>query len=427
MEVKLGYKQIEVGVIPQEWESVSLEAITNHIADGLHGTPVYSPNGEYFFINGNNLNAGKLVITGDTQSVTRSEFMKHRKPLNDRSILMSINGTIGNLGLFSGEPVVLGKSVAYLNVKPGISKLYVYHSLQTQFVKQQFFDGLTGSTIGNLGLGTIRRTKIFLPPNETEQRAIAEALSDVDGLLGGLERLIAKKRDLQQAAMQQLLTGKTRLPGFHGDWEVKPLSSEIADLEAGVSVNSEPDKLESSRIAILKTSAVANGRFIPTESKPIVVADIGRAKLTVRAKSIIISRMNTIDLVGECAFVEDEYKNLFVPDRLWMTRLKIGSMLSTKWLAFALNIPSSRQLITSIATGTSGSMKNIAKSKFLSIKLPFPPPDEQCAIASTIADMDSELQALEARRDKTHSLKQGMMQELLTGKTRLVPASDPNA
>jgi type I restriction enzyme, S subunit len=135
MNVKTGYKQTEAGVIPEEWNAVPMKAITTHIGDGLHGTPIYSSDGGYYFINGNNLNAGKIVITSDTKSVDHSEFAKHRKPLSDRSILMSINGTIGNLALFDGEPVVLGKSAAYLNVKPGISKHFVYHSLQTQIVR----------------------------------------------------------------------------------------------------------------------------------------------------------------------------------------------------------------------------------------------------------------------------------------------------
>lgn len=122
MEVRPGYKRTEVGIIPEDWNLVSIETITTHIGDGLHGTPVYSTNGEYFFINGNNLNAGRIVFTSDTRSVDRSEYIKHRKPLNDRTILLSINGTIGNLGLFAGEPIVLGKSAAYLNVKPQVSK-----------------------------------------------------------------------------------------------------------------------------------------------------------------------------------------------------------------------------------------------------------------------------------------------------------------
>lgn len=216
--MKPGYKRSEVGVIPEDWDPVQMEVITTHIGDGLHGTPAYSPNGGYFFINGNNLNDGKITITRDTKMLDFLEFKKHQKPLNNRSILMSINGTIGSLGLFSGEPILLGKSAAYLNVKPGISKFFVYHSLQTQIVRRQFVDGLTGSTIGNLGLATIRQTQIPLPPTEIEQDVIADALSEVDSLLGGLDRLIAKKHDLKQAAMQQLLTGQTRLLGFHGEW-----------------------------------------------------------------------------------------------------------------------------------------------------------------------------------------------------------------
>ncbi len=241
MELKQGYKQTEVGVIPEDWSVISMDTITTHIGDGLNGTPVYSPNGEYFFINGNNLNDGKIVITIDTKSVDRSEFIKHQKPINERSILMSINGTVGNLGLFDGEQVLLGKSAAYLNLKPNTSKQFLYHSLQTKIVKQQFFDGLTGSTIGNLGLATIRQTQIPIPPTKVEQEAIAEALSDADALIESLEQLIAKKRQIKQGAMQDLLTSKKRLPGFSEEWEVKTLG-EIANIKTG-SINNQ-DKIE---------------------------------------------------------------------------------------------------------------------------------------------------------------------------------------
>ena len=101
--IPAGYKQTEVGVIPVDWDAVEMEKITAHIGDGLHGTPIYSSNGGYFFVNGNNLSGGKVVATSDTKSVDSSEFIKHRKPLSNRTILLSINGTIGNLALYDGE------------------------------------------------------------------------------------------------------------------------------------------------------------------------------------------------------------------------------------------------------------------------------------------------------------------------------------
>ena len=193
-------------------------------------------------------------------------------------------------------------------------------------------------------------------------------------------------------------------------------------MEAGVSVNSIESDLDadSGGLAVLKTSAVAGGRFIPSECKTIAPRDIGRVKLNPRAESVIISRMNTIELVGECGYVPTDFPNLFVPDRLWMARFKSGSRICAKWLAFILSTPSSRRLIRNIATGTSGSMKNVSKGAFLALEFAFPLPEEQTAIAAVLSDMDAELAALEARRDKTRALKQAMMQELLTGRTRLV-------
>ena len=150
-------------------------------------------------------------------------------------------------------------------------------------------------------------------------------------------------------------------------------------------------------------------------------------KLSPKADSVIISRMNTIGLVGECGYVPADFPNLFVPDRLWMTRFKASSRVSAKWLAFVLSTPVARRLLRNIATGTSGSMKNIAKGTFLALEFAFPHPDEQTAIAAMLTDMDAELAALEHRLSKTHLVKQAMMQELLTGKTRLISQEATNA
>jgi type I restriction enzyme, S subunit len=393
MEVKPGYKQTELGVIPEAWQLAELSTVTTQIGDGLHGTPVYSPNGHYSFINGNNLNDGRIVVSDETQAVEKAEFAKHRRPLGDRSILMSINGTIGNLALFDGEPVVLGKSVAFLNVSRGVSKSFIYHSLQGSKVRQQFFGGLTGSTIGNLGLATIRGTKIPLPPTEVEQRAIAEALSDADGLLGGLDRLIAKKRDLKQAAMQQLLTGQTRLPGFHGEWEVKRLG-DVAHIKTG-SRNNE-DKIE-------------DGQY------PFFV------------RSEVVERINTYSHDCEAILVPGEGRigSIFhyvrgrfdVHQRVYaITRFKPD--ISVRFIHLCMSMKFGAWAMQNTVKATVDSLR---LPTFLTFEMTIPPTfAEQAAIADVLTEMDAELAALEHRREKTRALKQAMMQELLTGKTPLV-------
>ncbi|MDT4331371.1 restriction endonuclease subunit S [Methylomonas sp. MS20] len=407
-----GYKMTEVGVIPVDWDAVFLDDVTTHIGDGLHGTPAYSSNGEYFFINGNNLNGGKIIVTTDTKLVDHADFVKYRKPLSDRSILLSINGTVGNLGLYEGEPVVLGKSAAYLNLKPAVSKRFVYHSLQTLIVKRQFFDGLTGSTIGNLGLATIRKTQIPLPPTDTEQRAIAAALSDVDALLDGLERLIAKKRDLKQAAMQQLLTGQTRLAGFSGEWEMKRLT-ELADIRSGGTPSTAVPQFWDGEIpwsTPTDITALGGRKYLCHTNRMITLRGLKSSSAEmIPAYSIVMTSRATI---GECAIntvpvsTNQGFKN-FVP----------FEKTDVEFLYYLLTMQKSGFI--SLCGGSTFLEIGKAQLAVYQVRLPRTKA-EQTAIAAILSDMDAELAALEARRDKTRALKEGMMQELLTGRTRLL-------
>lgn len=269
----------------------------------------------------------------------------------------------------------------------------------------------------NITGNDVRAFELPLPSIE-EQRSIAVALSDIDALLAKLDQLIAKKRDLKQAAMQQLLTGRRRLPGFTEPWRERTLQSAVARLEAGVSVRSVEGDVGSSDCFVLKTSAVADGNFDASERKPVIPADRGRVRCPVRAGTVLVSRMNTPDLVGEVGFVDRDHPNSFLPDRLWAASVPKGAV-SARWLSYVLSSSEYKQRLRDVATGTSGSMKNISKGAFLGISVKVPTLDEQVAIAQVLSDMDAELAALEARRDKTRQLKQGMMQALLTGRIRL--------
>ncbi|QGT60641.1 restriction endonuclease subunit S [Lactobacillus delbrueckii] len=152
-----------------EWEERKLSEGTSKIGDGLHGTPNYSDNGDVFFINGNNLVNGKIVITKETKLVAESNQSKDDKLLNMDTILMSINGTIGNLAWYNNERVMLGKSVAYLTVS-NFDKKFIFSYLQTSTIKNYFLNNLTGTTIKNLGLKTIRDTTLFVPTLEEQQQ-----------------------------------------------------------------------------------------------------------------------------------------------------------------------------------------------------------------------------------------------------------------
>jgi type I restriction enzyme S subunit len=214
---------------------------------------------------------------------------------------------------------------------------------------------------------------------------------------------------------------QTEVGVIPANWEVAPLGALFGSLDAGVSVNSvEKDKDAFAHDeSILKTSCVLGGKFLPEEHKQILPRDIHRAKVNPRKDSIIFSRMNTLALVGECGYVYHDYPNLFLPDRLWMTRADGRDASCARWLAYLLSFSSFNRAIKDTATGTSGSMKNISKGSLLSIHVPLPPLSEQEAIAKTLSDADALIEALEQLIAKKRHLKQGAMQELLTGKKRL--------
>ncbi|MDT8397453.1 MAG: restriction endonuclease subunit S [Pseudomonadales bacterium] len=236
-------------------------------------------------------------------------------------------------------------------------------------------------------------------------------------------------RYLAEAHAQDVPHGykRTEVGVIPEDWILAPLSSAVASLHAGVSVNSTIADSGSygSVPAILKTSCVQSGNFLPHEAKNIAPSDRHRAALNPRRDTIIISRMNTIDLVGECGFVDRDYPDLFVPDRLWMTLLHPSSSVSPRWLAYVLSSADYRKQLQSIATGTSGSMKNIAKASLLALQLAYPPPPEQRAIVVALSDVDGMIGALEKLIAKKRAIKQAAMQQLLTGKTRLPGFSAP--
>ncbi len=271
-------------------------------------------------------------------------------------------------------------------------------------------DASVGTTMVNLNQGTLAGLKIQLPPLP-EQRAIAAALSDMDALLDGLDRLIAKKRDLKQAAMQQLLTGQTRLPGFHGEWEVRRLGSLATCLKgkglpksAIVPDGAEPcihygelftrypemigDILSRTNSTTDSVRSVANDVLMPTSD----VTPRGLAK----ASCITV---DGVVLGGDILVIRSSKE------------LMCGSFLSYV-------IRREEDQVLRLVTGSTVYHLYGADMKKFTFSLP--PIAEQAAIVAILSDMDSEITALEARREKTRLLKQGMMQELLTGRVRLV-------
>lgn len=183
----------ENGVSDESWEEVSLKELSSVIGDGLHGTPVYSENGDYYFINGNNFDDSFIAIKESTKRVSIEEYKKYAVNLNDNTVFLSINGTLGKTAFYNGEPVILGKSACYINVGEKLDKRFLKEMFHTNAFINYANQKATGSTIKNLGLKAIREYLVPLP-SLPEQHEIVRLIDD----------LLARERSVQQAAEQAL-------------------------------------------------------------------------------------------------------------------------------------------------------------------------------------------------------------------------------
>jgi type I restriction enzyme S subunit len=308
---------------------------------------------------------------------------------------------------------------------------FVYYSLDFQHAKI-LFDYQTKAHPS-----VIRKIYNLREFTKPEQSKIAEILSTVDRAIEQTEALIAKQQRIKTGLMQDLLTrgideqGNLRSEKTHKfkdsplgripvEWEVVPFSHYVARLDAGVSVNSDDSPCGSGQIGVLKTSALSRGLFIAEHNKTVVPEDLLRVRMSPKANTILISRMNTPALVGDSAYVYKDYPTLFLPDRIWMSVFHGGKEFAGRWLSYLLLAPDARNYISLNATGTSGSMKNLPKKSMLCMPIRSPATREEI---QRITDL---LQRHETNcawsfdvYSKLRSLKTGLMQDLLTGQKRV--------
>ena len=218
------------------WEEKKLSDGISKIGDGIHGTPVYSEDGDYYFINGNNLVDGKIFLFPETKKVQSNQLTVSDTSLKKNTILMSINGTIGSLAWYRDEKIMLGKSVAYLTTEE-FDRKFIYSILQTPNIVKHFNNNLTGTTIKNLGLKTIRDTVISLP-SLPEQTAIGSFFQDIDQLISLQQRKLDVLKEQKKTYLKLLFPAKgqtkpaLRFAGFEDDWKEVKLG-EVADIKTG--------------------------------------------------------------------------------------------------------------------------------------------------------------------------------------------------
>ena len=434
--LRAGYKQTEVGVIPEDWRLDTVQQfidegfIVGHL-DGNHGE-LY-PRSDEFKSHGVSY-IGANDFANGTVAFNRCKFLaperasKFRKGVaKDGDVLFAHNATVGPVAMLrTTEPfVILSTTATYFRCDlDKLNNLYLNAALQSQHFVGQYQAVMAQSTRFQVPITTQRKLSLVVPPLP-EQRAIAAALSDVDALLGGLDRLIAKKRDLKQAAMQQLLTGQTRLPGFSGEWEVKRLG-ELFGFSGGHTASR--DQLSDSGYCYLHYGDIhlSKKTFIDVDAEFLAIP-----KLLVGLSDVsTVSLLKDGDVVFVDASEDDEGTSRHIvvvnhDDRPYISGLHTivakskGNRMDNLFKRYCFQTRNIKEQFRFFAVGTK--VSGISKTSVAKVELHFPPSlKEQTAIATVLSDMDTELAALEARRDKTRALKQGMMQELLTGCIRLV-------
>lgn len=393
--------------IPPNWQQVKLEDICDKISDGLHSTPKYVKKSIFYFINGNNLVNDSIIIKNQTRCVDQNEYLKHKKDLNNSTILLSINGTIGNLAYFRGEKVILGKSAAYINCSKAVKKEYIFNLLKTPKVKNLFESELTGSTIKNLGLKSIKNLKISLPPLP-EQHRIVSILETWDNAIEKLSNKIKLKKQLKKGLMQKLLTGDMRLPGFSGEWKTAKLG-DVAGMSSGGTPKSTVNEYYGGSIPWVSISDMtSSGKYLIETSRHLSVMGLKNSSAKIFPENTILYAMYAS--IGECNIAG-------VPVSSSQAILGIipkDKKLNHLYLYFFLKNLQERIVLQ----GQQGTQSNLNKKMVQSIILELPSAEEQLAVVTVLISVDNEILLLQQKLDEFKKQKQYLLNKLVTGEIR---------
>jgi len=426
-QVPEGYKQTEVGVIPKDWliEKLGGHASfrTGPFGSALHQTDYVD--GGVPVINPMQIIDGKIIPTSSmsiTESVARrlSDFR-----LVQNEIVIGRRGDMGRCAVVqeSQSGWLCGTGSMIVRCKTSLESNFAQRLLSSPQLITEIENTSVGTTMVNLNQGTLKNLMIPLPPSKEEQTAIANALSDVDGLIGSLEKLIAKKRAIKTAAMQQLLTGKTRLPPFDqthtsykqtdlgeipNDWEIKWLGDLLEKIMGGGTPRRSNSVYWGGHIPWVTVKDFAT--FNPISSQEYITnqgllsssSNLIPAGILITSTRMALGKAVIYDVP---VAINQDLKALF-PNKL----------VDTNFLYYWFE--DNAKTIDELGSGST--VKGLSLPDLKSIKFRLPSMKEQSAIVNVLSDMDKDIEALEQCLTKTQQLKQGMMQELLTGRTRLV-------
>ncbi len=392
--MKPGYKQTKAGQIPEDWSTASLGTVA-HIKTGGRNNQDKVEDGAYPF----------FVRSAKVERIDTYSY-------DGEAILVPGEGGIGSIFHYiNGRFEVHQRVYAIRDFAPSVSGKFVYFCIAGRFGSHAMQNSVK-ATVDSLRLPTFKNFLIPLPPNKAEQEAIAEALNDADALIESLGQLLTKKCQLKQGAMQELLTGKKRLPGFSGKWESKVLKKVIQ-----IPVTDGPHltpRFLNDGVPFLSVNNLVDNRIDLSSLRYVSREDHAAFSRKCRPQKgdVLLGKAAS---VGRVAIVDIDMEfNIWSPIAL----IRVNNENIPRFVYYSFQTEAVIRQIELLTN--SSSQGNIGMGDIERLVLSLPEREEQQAIARILLDMDAEIAALETKLAKARDLKQGMMQELLTGRIRLV-------
>jgi type I restriction enzyme S subunit len=403
------FKQTEVGLIPEDWEVKNIQDISSELVRGPFGGSLKK---ECFVNSGIKIYEQKNAICADVEigdyyidNIKFNELKRFELKAGD--FIISCSGTIGKIFQMPKkfEKGIINQALLKIKINPSCcSENYFLHYFRWERFQKKIIESIQGGAMKNLiGMPEFKKTIILLPKDLNEQSAIASVLSDTGTLIESLDKLITKKKNIKQGAMQELLTGKRRLPGFKGELETKKLG-DVADFYNG--------KAHERFISDNGEYIVVNSKFISTESEVYKNSLLNFFPLKEKDITMVMSDIPNGKALAKC-FIIPKNDKYALNQRICVIRT---NSVEYKFLYFILN-----RNKYYLAFDSGSGQTNLKKNNVLDCPIKLPPTiEEQSAIAQILSDMDAEIEELERKKDKYQKIKIGMMQELLTGRIRLI-------
>lgn len=415
-EMKSGYKMTEVGVIPEDWEVKELGDITKDMSDGPFGSNLkschYTNKKEVRIIQLSNIGTD-----GWSDNNRKYTTYKHLDTIR-RCEVKSGNLVIAKM-MPAGRAIicpstdaayVLSSDAVRVNLLECVNNNYAFYCTKSGYYLSQIAENTQGSTRARTSIKKLRNI-LFCMPDVKEQVAIATALSDVDSLISALTKKIEKKKAIKLGLMQQLLTGKKRLPGFNDKWK-SMLLGDIAEVKDGT--HQTPQYVKSGGKPFYSVENVTADDFKNVKHISLEEHKALTSNYRIEKGDVLMTRIGSI---GCCKYVDWDVDASFYVS---LALLKINEKYDSKFISYLSNIKSFKEevMLNSLVFAIPQKI-NLGNISLIKVYIPTSKA-EQTAIANILSDCDSEIAALEEKRDKYKEIKQGMMQQLLTGKIRLI-------